>query len=294
MISYALSSTSVGGKMTPVLAEAFRRVKIKNLEIFINEGYNTSDEYKDSRLLFEQEVKAGTIRPISIHFPFWDPSSPDEEVRKQEAQKIIDSFHANAAILGPNATLHASREPSLAEHPVRIDQICKTIEEIMPTIQKFGVSINIEYLPRTCVGNCVEELQTITSRFDPENVGICMDVNHVMDKYNELPDIITTLSSRIKTVHISDYDGIDELHWFPGQGLIDWPEVMRRLKQIKQDIYLIFETKFQLGSPFSSWVGSHLPDPYYALRQIEKTCWFLENCEEITQREKAFMIPGND
>ena len=139
-----------------------------------------------------------------------------------------------------------------------------------------------------------------TRETDPRRIGRKALARAISDiaAMGGLPEhaLITILTHKTRPVELLEgiYDGIDEMHWFPGQGLIDWPEVMRRLKQIKQDIYLIFETKFQLGSPFSSWVGSHLPDPYYALRQIEKTCWFLENCEEITRREKAFMIPGND
>ena len=43
--------------------------------------------------------------------------------------------------------------------------------------------INVEYLPRECVGNSEAELLQIISNFDPGQVGICMDVNHIMDKY---------------------------------------------------------------------------------------------------------------
>ena len=62
----------------------------------------------------------------------------------------------------------------------------------------------------------MEELQAITSRFDPEHVGICMDVNHAMNRWREVPEMISVLAPRIRAFHINDYDGVDEMHWFPG------------------------------------------------------------------------------
>ena len=35
---------------------------------------------------------------------------------------------------------------------------------------------------------------------------------------------------RITALHISDYDGIDEKHWPPGKGIIDWNLVLESLQ----------------------------------------------------------------
>ena len=144
----------------------------------------------------------------------------------------------------------------------------------------------MEFLPRTCVGNCVEELEQIVSRFDPDQVGICMDVNHVMNRNRELPAIIDRLAPRIRSFHISDYDGIDEAHWLPGQGVIDWPEVMRRIRAIDHDLLLILETGWQVKHKVRQ-------DPFFSFRQNEKACWYLENCERIQPEMDSFLLPGN-
>ena len=34
----------------------------------------------------------------------------------------------------------------------------------------------------------------------------------------------------IGTIHASDYDRKDERHWLPGEGVIDWPDFLRRLQ----------------------------------------------------------------
>ena len=40
------------------------------------------------------------------------------------------------------------------------------------------------------------------------------------------------MGKKIVTVHISDYDFIDERHWIPGTGKIDWKELISLLKAI--------------------------------------------------------------
>ena len=34
------------------------------------------------------------------------------------------------------------------------------------------------------------------------------------------------------TVHVSDRDGINERHWVPGEGIVDWPELMQAFAEI--------------------------------------------------------------
>lgn len=294
MISYAVSTGSFTGYMTPALAEAFRKSKLRNLELSFTPYIENTEESRLSAELLRSLIREGAVRSASVHLPFyggdkcWDPSALEEDIRKKVSAQFIDLIRRNADLMAPLATLHSSNEPPLSEHPARIDQVCKTIEEMMPLAEELGFSINLEYLPRTCVGNSVEELQAITSRFGSKHVGICLDVNHIMDRWKELPDMIAALAPRIRAFHINDYDGIDEMHWFPGQGIHDWPAVMKQIRAIDHDVLLIFETVFQLGTKVS-----HIADPQFAVRQTEAACWFLENCDTIVPQIRDFKIPGN-
>ncbi len=189
----------------------------------------------------------------------------------------------NRDLLGKHITLHASNEPPMETHAQRIIQCRKSLEELLPVAEKLGISINVEYLPRTCVGNCEDELEALVDGFPKEYVGICLDVNHIMHRYRELPAIIKHLSPRLKSFHICDYDGIDEMHWFAGQGIIQWNEVMAAIKEIPHDVLLISETMYQLGTKVS-----HIADPYFAIRQTEDSFFFLENCKEIMQAREKF------
>lgn len=292
MISYALSACAFGNYVTPAVAAALHRSKFRNFEPYLGTCIADDERSRVSAALTRQLIREGVFRPASVHLPFgsaeWDPSSPDEALRKETAAGLIRLIRDYSDLMAPMVTLHASDEPPLAEHPQRIGQVCKTIEEMLPTARELGFVINVEFLPRTCVGNSAEELRQIVSHFDPDQVGICLDVNHIMDRYWELPDMIELLAPRIRSFHICDYDGVDETHWIPGQGIHDWRRVMKQIRAIPHDVLLILETAWQLRR------SNRETDPVFSIRQNEKACWFLENCEELLPRIEAFQIPGND
>lgn len=292
MKKYALSLSALGPGIEHEEAMALRDFKIRNVEI-IAKTIASGDEQKDvSRNITKELIRKGYIIPASIHLPFgeaiWDPSELEEEQRKAVSERLANliRFLAEEGIGAPNMTLHGSCEPSLHEHSARIQQTRKTIQDLLPLAKELKFSINLEFLPRTCIGNSVEELKQLTEGFDPEYVGICFDVNHIMRRYRELPDMITELAPRIRTFHISDYDGIDECHWIPGQGLIDWSAVMKAINAIDHEVVLILETSAHLCG--CQWGRKIKYDPTFAIRENENAVWFMENCERLTKDRAAF------
>ena len=291
MISYALSTCAFGGVIDEITANALRNGKFRKFELLFStavDGEVFSKFLQEARKL----VKEGVMSFPSAHMPFqngnnWDLSCTDEKVRRSIVANHIELLYKNADIIGRNITVHASGEPELESHPVRMVQIHRTLEDLMPVAEDLNLTFNIEYLPRTCLGNSVKEIQDIIADFSPERVGICMDVNHIMDRYRELPDIIDELADRINTFHISDYDGVDETHWIPGQGIYDWGEVLRAIRKIDHDVLLILETDMQLKRL------SRKVDSFFALRQNERACWFMENYDRLASEASQFEIPGN-
>ncbi len=293
MIKYALAACAFGSYVTESVAAAIRKSRFRNFEPYFGTCIVDDEQSQLSARLTKQLIAEGVFHSASVHLPFyggglrWDPSCLDEPLRQEISARFIKLIRDHVDLMGPMVTLHASNEPPLTEHPQRIGQVCKSIEEMLPTARELGFVINVEFLPRTCVGNCVEELQQIVSHFDPDQVGICLDVNHIMNRYRELPAMIDLLAPRINAFHICDYDGIDEMHWLPGQGIHDWPELMRHIRAIDHDVLLTLETTWQLKR------DSRPVDPLFSLRQNERACWYLENCERLQPEFEAFELPGN-
>lgn len=91
---------------------------------------------------------------------------------------------------------------------------------------EFDARIAVEDLPRECLGNCSGDILRLIS--GDERIGVCYDTNHIM--IESAIDFIKNVGSRIITVHVSDYDFINERHWLPGEGKIDWQTLYTALK----------------------------------------------------------------
>jgi sugar phosphate isomerase/epimerase len=54
--------------------------------------------------------------------------------------------------------------------------------------------------------------------------------------------VIPKLDGLIKLVHLSDNDGTNAYHHSPGQGNIDFPEVISSLKKVGYEGYVVVDT----------------------------------------------------
>jgi sugar phosphate isomerase/epimerase len=68
---------------------------------------------------------------------------------------------------------------------------------------------------------------------------VCFDPNHLFDE--EHTALLRAVGDRVAAVHFSDYDGLDERHWMPGEGVIDWREIVRTLSEIGYEGPYLYE-----------------------------------------------------
>jgi sugar phosphate isomerase/epimerase len=71
-------------------------------------------------------------------------------------------------------------------------------------------------------------------------VGVCIDLGHahVTSGVNQA---ITTLNTRIASVHAHDNHGQKDEHLWPGDGTIDWPSAAKSLKQLTAPPAIVLE-----------------------------------------------------
>ncbi|MBO6263214.1 MAG: sugar phosphate isomerase/epimerase, partial [Clostridia bacterium] len=163
-----------------------------------------------------------------VHISFgtyWDFSDLDENKRKDAVKRTVDIF-SECDPYKPNCyIMHGSFEP--IEIKDRKPKIVKLVESLKEMKSKTKTTICLENLPRSCIGNTSEETIDIV---DKAGVKICVDVNHFLSEKPE--DAILKMGKRIYTTHISDYDFIDERHWLPGAGKINWKKVIASFEKI--------------------------------------------------------------
>ena len=163
----------------------------------------------------------------SLHLPFMpfdkiDISSTDSKMREENIAFLCDLISESADIGINRFVIHASGEPVLP--PVRSERIkCSkdSLYKLSEFAKKYNAVIAVENLPRTCLGNCCNEINELTSVND--NLLVCFDTNHLLCETAD--DFVKNLNKKIETVHISDYDFVGEKHWLPGYGKVDWNEI---------------------------------------------------------------------
>jgi sugar phosphate isomerase/epimerase len=74
---------------------------------------------------------------------------------------------------------------------------------------------------------------------------VCFDVNHLCQAYGSThAEFVEKLGHLIVTTHMSDYDFIDEKHFFPGYGMIDWCSLVEHLENADYSGPFLYEGGF--------------------------------------------------
>ena len=288
---FAFSASCIGYYLTERHLEAFRRSAIRNIELPIAYALEGTDESNLTKKILGRIFAEKVLSLASIHLPFGshcDISSTDEATRRAAVEYTANMIReARAFAHSPEMTLHAGAEQrtlSPLERKARTASVRRSIAELLPDVVESDSRLNIEYLPRTCIGNCEEELLEITDGFDSRRVGINLDVNHVMNRYNELPAIASRLIDRINVCHFSDYDGVDEQHWgIPHSGVIDWRSVMSVLEKSPNPVTIIFEWSWILKGR-----GAQFCNPALQLKALNYAKFYLTHLDDFKATDSKF------
>ena len=173
------------------------------------------------------------IKVRSFHLRFYpfdkvDISSLDEEKRVY-AVEYQKSFIKKVSEAGIHIfVIHPSGEPiAEAERDAKMLAAKRSLAELAAYADAFGSVIAVEDLPRTCLGNCSKEMLELLSA--DSRLRVTFDVNHLLKESHK--DFVRAVGKYIVNTHFSDYDFIDERHWLPGEGDINWIELMDLLDE---------------------------------------------------------------
>ncbi len=168
----------------------------------------------------------------SMHIPFspfyfLDPSDPE----KQETTLAYFRWciKKGAAIGIRNFVVHPSAEP-IAEHDRsrRMETAKQTLAVLADFATQYGAVIAVENLPRTCLGRDSKDILALLSAHPA--LRCCYDTNHLLSE--DAIDFIHAVGDKIITTHVSDYDFLNERHWLPGEGKVEWQRILSALKEV--------------------------------------------------------------
>ncbi len=196
------------------------------------------------------------IQLWSCHLPFTgtiDPATTNKEIwentYKEDKRQIELCGEAGVKYM----VIHPSNEPFTPEN--REEHLQASMEHLgilSDLCKKNGVVLAVENLPRTCLGNCADEMLRIME--SNSDLRICFDVNHLLKENHA--EFVRKVGQYIVTTHISDYDFIDEKHWFPMQGQIDWRMVQSALELADYSGPFLYET-MPMGVKWTDYRENH-------------------------------------
>ncbi len=203
---------------------------------------------------FQREMQSAGLDFVDAHAPFgsgWDLNCASEARRG-----VVLAMHRHvmeiAAFLGVRTiTIHtgnngpANPEAHALTLEQNIDNICRSLEALLPEAERLGLVICIENIWFPC--NTAEVLLEIKRRFPTPALGFCYDAGHAnlqrsrvlylaspaprLRALAEDPDeplgekILRTMLPHIVNCHLHDNDGSLDQHRLPGNGTIRWDRI---------------------------------------------------------------------
>lgn len=234
---------------------------LKNSEIYgskLNHFFDqTEEELTEIFIKHRDAMRKNGLRPSQMHAPYPVLIKGKTEQNKYIAQQVIPKSFMIANLLEvPYMVIHPIKLQGQVSMSYEIEQNLLFFESLIPLIHQYNVKVCMENLyegfgNRIIEGVCgnpkkaVYMLDELNEKAGEELFGICLDSGHMNLVHRQPYDMITTLGKRIKVLHLHDNDGRADIHQMPytyGAEGVDWPEVLRGLKDVGFEGTLSFET----------------------------------------------------
>lgn len=180
------------------------------------------------------------------HAPWRTPKDGDPEERKRWILAMKKSIRGTQALGCQRFVVHPLFPyMDTAEHP---DDVWQMNEEFLADLadyaKEYGVVVCLEnmpfpHFPITTVEHCVE----MVDKLGRDNLRICLDTGHaaIFEKA-DVARAVRTIGQRLEAVHIHDNMGDEDQHLIPGEGIINWNEFTKALKEVGFDKVISLET----------------------------------------------------
>lgn len=173
----------------------------------------------------------------SIHLPFYstevpvhfDLSSPDPCVREWVANTQSELIRAAGDAGIKIAVIHPSngRRP-LDSHLLQMVHVLEPLGKLAEIAKEAGVVLAVENMVRTGLGYVKEDMVQILNAIP--DLRACFDTNHSL--IQPCAEYIRAIGNRLVTLHVSDYDFVNERHLPAGIGLNPWNEILDALEEV--------------------------------------------------------------
>jgi sugar phosphate isomerase/epimerase len=191
--------------------------------------FDVREEPAAARRQLKEAVAGFAESSIHGEFDIYDVSltSPNDLVRRASVETLRSAIELAAEIGAPVVTTHEGQTRAKVPNELRRAALAQSIAELAAIGEARGVQVGME----------------LTRDYDlalaaPASIGITLDTGHVSmqrgagyREFGTIGGLVRHLGKKLVHIHAHDYDGKDD-HIAIGAGGIDFPEIMRALKEI--------------------------------------------------------------
>lgn len=242
-------------RLHPGLLETIRSTGAQAVEIFAARQHFDYTS-RDSVIELANWFRSNPLEAFSMHAPLF----PDREMGRAGAP-AVNLLHPEKA-RRIDAMDEIKRALETAEHiPIKflvvhlgertdtwsqrsMEYSLTALEHLGAFAGPLGVKLLVENLisePTT-----PERLLTVLDLGHLDNVGICLDLGHANCTVG-IPEAVSTLAKRVKSLHVHDNHGLRDEHLWPGDGAINWEQTTDLLKTIPTSPAAVLEIGYNLG-----------------------------------------------
>lgn len=238
---YDVGLSSCGHKLNEEFFEMYQKAGIKLMEVSPKDDEYEEVNYPEIQRLAD---KYG-VKLWSYHLPFWpftDIDISNKELCRSTFVYLTELIKKASDIGIDKFVIHSSGEPieDPEERQERMKCAKESLAQLAETAKKLNSTIAVEDLPRSCLGKNSDEILELISVHD--DLRVCFDTNHLLCE--NPADFVRHVGKKIITTHVSDCDFINERHWLPGEGKIDWQELLQAFKDINYEGVWLYEIGF--------------------------------------------------
>jgi inosose dehydratase len=164
---------------------------------------------------------------------------PDELHRVERAAELAAGFGARCLVVGGGARRAAGTPPE------DYDRLAAALNTVSRIAERRGLSA--AYHPHlTTIVESPDELDRLMSRTE---IGFCPDTAHLAAGGGDPAALIRRYRDRITHVHLKDLRP-DPVEFLPiGAGALDFPDILRAIRESGYDSWLIVELDAYAGDP---------------------------------------------
>ena len=206
----------------------------RRVEIFINSFSELTPAFlkRLKAMIAESETKVVAIHPFTSNLEdmLFSPSSRRREDMREFYKQY---FHIAAELEAQYVILHGTNKMFHMSHEFYAEQIAK-LNDVARQMEVQVLQENIE----RCMSRDAELLRYLS--INVPDIGFVVDVKQTIRCGVSLDELLWTLNSKIKHIHMSDHTQAQDC-LCPGKGTMDILNFLDKLQKISFDGYLTIE-----------------------------------------------------